>query len=166
MTAKSSHHQIHFKLYRGKCSEDVPVLAKAVEFFISELLYARKKKYNLNVEITFKPNAIISGHDLCDGITFSKYSKGIEWYVIQLNNDVPFLELLSTLAHEVVHVIQFATGRLKNDTLTWKWQNVDYGEDPYTGDEDVDCKLPWEYDAYCKEIDLVRKFVKQYYSNW
>jgi hypothetical protein len=82
-----------------------------------------------------------------------------------LNDNVPFLELLSTLAHETVHVVQFATGRLRIEDEDWIWEGKNYGPKPYIGEE-VDNQLPWEYDAYSKEPELARKFVKQYYSIW
>ena len=88
------------------------------------------------------------------------------WYYVHLNNNVPFLELLSTLAHELVHVVQFATGRLENEE-NWIWEGTDYGDNPYQNDAELDsANLPWEYEAHTKEIVLAKKFVKQYYSNW
>ena len=46
----------------------------------------------------------------------------------------------------------------------WIWDGVNKGK-AYKGTE-VDNQLPWEYDAYSKEIELSRKFVKKFYSNW
>lgn len=42
----------------------------------------------------------------------------------RLNDNVPFLELLSTLAHETVHVVQFLTGRLRIEDEDWIWEGI------------------------------------------
>lgn len=168
MTSKNvSRHTIDVKTFRDRRKSDVPTLLNAVEFFLDELLKRCTIAYKLNIKVTLK-NGPVKGDDksLNDGLAWEHESgTGVKWFHIHLNDNVPFLELLSTLAHETVHVVQFATGRLRIEDDDWIWEGKNYGPKPYIGKE-VDNQLPWEYDAYSKEPELARKFVKQYYSIW
>lgn len=161
-------HNIVFQFTKNKMKEEIPVIREAVEFFLDELFKRCTIDYRLNVRISFRAGHVKAGKTFNEGLAWEQEEDGVKWYVVQLNMHVPFLELLSTLAHELVHVTQFATRRLviTDDDEEWIWEGVNYGVDPYTGKEDVDTRLPWEYDAYSKETDLARKFVKKFYSNW
>lgn len=163
-TKKKRKHKIIIKSYRNKRLEEVPILYDAIEFFLDELLKRCTIEYKINLLVTLRNGIVIAddgSHNV--GIASEKTIKGKNWYTIDVSNDVPFLELLSTIAHETVHVIQYATGRLKNE-YDWIWDGANYGPNPYTG-KSIDNKLPWEYDAYTKETELSRKFVKFYYLN-
>ena len=71
-------------------------------------------------------------------------------FLILLEKSLDELSLLYTLAHEMVHVWQFATGRLKHMADGgWKYQGKKYSSDtPYI-------ERPWEGEAYEKEQELV-----------
>lgn len=169
MTPKKPRHQLEIKTFRNRHASDVPTLLNAMEFFLDELLKRCTIAYKLNIKITFKGGPLKLDEDatIIDGLAWEhETGTGDKWFHIQLNSDVPFLELLSTLAHETVHVVQFATGRLRTTDDDWCWDGKSFGSEPYTGIEEVDNQLPWEYDAYSKEVELARKFVKQYYSIW
>ena len=168
MTSKNvSRHTIDVKTFRDRRKSDVPTLLNAVDFFLDELLKRCTIAYKLNIKVTLK-NGPVRGDDksLNDGLAWEHESgTGVKWFHIHLNDNVPFLELLSTLAHETVHVVQFATGRLRIEDEDWIWEGKNYGPKPYIGEE-VDNQLPWEYDAYSKEPELARKFVILGYSIW
>lgn len=167
MTVKNVSHTIEVKTYRNKHDSDIPTLLNAMDFYLDELFKRCRIDYKLNIKVTLKNGPFI-GDDksLNDGLAWQHETRaGIKWFHIHVNGSVPFLELLSTLAHETVHVVQLATGRLRTED-NWIWEGKDYGPAPYTGKDEVDNALPWEYDAYSKEVELARKFVKQYYSIW
>lgn len=165
MTSKKSQHNIQIKSYRNRRVEEFPILLRAMEFFLDELLKRCTLEYKLNLKVSLRNGPVLDDDGIeNEGLAWEHKIKDETWYTIHLNNDSPFLELLSTLAHESVHVVQFATGRLKFNG-EWIWDGVSYGEEPYR-DTDLDTKLPWEYDAYSKEIELSRKFIKKFYSNW
>lgn len=165
---KTTRHNIEISTFRNRYESDIATLLNAVDFFLDELLKRCTIEYKLNIKVKLKPGPLkAEDKSLNDGLAWEhETGTGVKWFNIHLNDSVPFLELLSTLAHEIVHVVQFATGRLRTDDENWIWEGKKFGNSPYTGDEEVDNQLPWEYDAYCKEIDLARKFVKQYYSIW
>ena len=166
MTDTDSKHYISFKFPRSKRREEADVLMNAANFFLDELLKRCTIDYSLNIKISLKTGYCHVDGSENEGLAWSRMINETRWYYVHLNNNVPFLELLSTLAHELVHVVQFATGRLKNEE-NWIWDGMDYGENPYQNDAELDsANLPWEYEAHTKEIVLAKKFVKQYYSNW
>lgn len=81
-----------------------------------------------------------------------------------LNNT---LEVVSTIAHELIHAKQYITNDLRvDDDSNWFWKGKLYGKNPYTGDDEVDSQLPWEYHAYGNDVKLAKKFTANYYNNW
>jgi hypothetical protein len=69
--------------------------------------------------------------------------------------------MLRTLAHELVHVKQYAHGVLKDlddtkDKFIWKGKNRNYGVNPLQY-----YKTPWEMEAFSLEIGLVGIFLQE-----
>lgn len=67
--------------------------------------------------------------------------------------------LLTTLAHELVHLKQFARGELKNfsvDAYKWKGELVDIPESKAKY-----VKTPWEQEAYSREKELYDVFLDE-----
>ncbi len=161
-----TRHNIRIKSYRNKRIEETAILKDAIQFFLDDLLKRCTLDHKVNVELHLKKGKEIHSSDgsksagLCGCYLYGK----VVWYTIEVGVDVPFLEMLSTIAHESVHIAQYVTGRLNSEN-EFVWDGIPYGEEPYTGTE-LDSKLPWEYDAYSKEPELAKKFVKKYYSNW
>lgn len=77
-----------------------------------------------------------------------------------INKDLSNYDIVSTAAHEMVHVWQYATGKFKNyldgndyfDGRLYK-RNLSYD------------KRPWEKEAYKMETRLVRKWIKHIKKN-
>lgn len=71
--------------------------------------------------------------------------------------------MLTTLAHELVHLKQFAKGELKNhsvDAYKWKGELVDIPES-----EAKYLKTPWETEAYTREKELCEAFIDDLYKS-
>ena len=115
MTNTDSKHYISFKFPRSKRREEADILLSAANFFLDELLKRCTIDYSLNIKISLKTGYCHADGSENEGLAWSRMINETRWYYVHLNNNVPFLELLSTLAHELVHVVQFATGRLKNE---------------------------------------------------
>lgn len=166
MTTNNSPHEIEIKCFRNKRLEDVPLLYEAAYFFLEELLKNYKRVYPVNVKVKLSNGTVVAEDgSLNDGTVIRELANGIVTYTIELSNQLPFFELVSTIAHEMTHVVQFERGYLTFQGDNWIWKGTDYGTNPYKV-KNVDKELPWEYDAVCKEISLTRKFVKKHLSNW
>lgn len=61
-------------------------------------------------------------------------------------------EMLKTLAHEMVHVLQYARGELNEEMTYWRGRKVNSDEIPYF-------EQPWEIEAESKGIQLYEAFL-------
>lgn len=90
---------------------------------------------------------------------------GQAWYCkdkhlaeIELNGKLSECALIVTLAHEMVHISQFADERLQHDEGgNWVWEDVNYGSKIPTAGKKY-YKLPWETEAWTLQTDLSLKY--------
>jgi hypothetical protein len=77
-------------------------------------------------------------------------------FTITVNSKVGYRSMLLTLAHEMVHVKQYATGELRDSlrgpTLN-RWMNK-----PYDSNVTDYWDQPWEIEAYGREYGLYLRF--------
>lgn len=73
---------------------------------------------------------------------------------IEIDADLSQRRVLQTIAHELVHVRQYATGHLKeyNRNCDVKWKGERFEEKQTSGDEYW--FTPWEIEAYGVEVGL------------
>ena len=123
------------------------LLLEASKFY-SEQLDMEK---DIVVRYNFKmPNKF----EIYHGLAYqNKKNKHIYQIVIMMNHNK--YSLLSTLAHEMIHVKQMANGELRIDEKTKRkyWKDVDHTYTKYS-------KQPWEKEAFDNEAKLARKFMK------
>ena len=72
-------------------------------------------------------------------------------FEIEVDRKLGTLAMASTIAHELVHVKQYARREIDGYNMAWKKQPVPEGT-PYA-------ELPWEIEAYQMEKDLLQKMV-------
>jgi hypothetical protein len=76
-------------------------------------------------------------------------------FELELNRENNTKTTLFNLAHELVHVKQFALRELNEEQTTWHGKHYD--------DDKIDYwDLPWEIDAYGRERGLYTRFVQKY----
>jgi hypothetical protein len=141
------------------------ILKKAARFYVSELLGPKlASKIKLDIELDLE----MSDKGNCCPDTDGKYPKE---FTIQLKKDKQ-KEMLQALAHESVHLAQYAKGRLGHKfdcskvtadsnpnqidiDLIWegKFWKPKGNEDPYWS-------APWEREAYGLEYDLYLRFIR------
>lgn len=121
-----------------------------VRFYIESLIHelGMGKMRKPEILVKFRTNAG-GAFGLCDG------AKG-EYAVIHIARTCPvtqrklgFLEMMQTLAHEMVHARQFIRGELKNE-CGWAWKGRK--ADGYNYDNQ-----PWEKEAFRLEKKLFMK---------
>ncbi len=124
----------------------IDYVRSASEFFIDHLI-TPKLSDRLDIKIVLKKISEADG--LC--IKQDKYK-----YLIELNKNLNFENLLITLAHEIVHVKQYVTMELKvwnilgKDVDVWRgrrFRNLNYDDQP------------WEMEATDLEVYLFQDFV-------
>jgi len=134
-----------------KISEDELIFAVNV---MSKQLMSGQLLKHLFIDIIFGP--ISKFHGLCD--TNENNSGKFRDFDIYIRNSMSRKNQLCTLAHELVHVKQYATGELnpyiKNKKyLQWKKSVVDLDTVNYWD-------LPWEIEAHGKEPGLYNHYLR------
>ena len=129
------------------------------DFCIQKLM---PKMNNLEIEINIKSFGKDSNYGYCmptDDVSFPRE------FEIEINKTLKLRRLLETVAHEMVHVKQFARGELYESTRLSKhrWQGKWVNKDPEYWDR------PWEIEAHGREVGLFVRWAEQEnlaHQNW
>lgn len=125
-----------------------PVIKCATLFYADEL-FSKKMLENLCVRIQFIKKLDVFGYAFVDNIINTGKPRQ---FIIQLNPHIGARNILATLAHEMVHIKQFAYCETDEALSKWKGKKVD--------SENVDYyDHPWEIEAHGMEVGLFTKFV-------
>ncbi len=73
-------------------------------------------------------------------------------FTIRVHPNLSKRKYLLTLAHEMSHVKQYASGELRDGVKTTRWRGEVYETEPSYFDS------PWEIDAYGRELGLYLRF--------
>lgn len=134
-------------------------LEKAARFFASHLLHSRTiPKIVLDIEV-------VKTLDVMGECVNEDDTKNPRWFTINLRRQADIEEMIKTLAHEMVHVKQYAKNELAKHMRVarggfsigtkWngEWWNPGKKEDAYWD-------APWEIEAYGREVGLYHKWVE------
>ena len=138
--------------YTGKpVRVSLPEYAYATDWILSKLI-SKKLKKHLSIEISLRKIKGLNGQT--EVVDDRKYPRD---FIVTINPYLSRKSQLSTLAHELVHVKQFANGELIceiNGTLQkWKDEYIDHAEVNYYD-------LPWEIEAWGREHGLYMRYIK------
>lgn len=112
----------------------------AVYYFINKLL---PRKKNLIVDVNICNTLIDGAVGFCEMVDKKEY-------IIQLHNRGNLFDYLYFLAHEMVHVKQYAKGELNSKG---EWKGEDMRHVGYLSQ-------PWEKEAFKLEIPLAKDYIK------
>ena len=120
---------------------------ECLDFFRQHLFKNRKRlnKY-VNVEVKFKKNLGADGFCDVENDETEKYRD----FIVSLDKNLSRSAIVETIAHELVHVYQFATDKFRytaNGNYRWKGKMLD-GDTPYFN-------RPWEIEAFDLEETLL-----------
>lgn len=123
-----------------------PYVKRAALFYAKELL-SDKMADNISVKIKFNEKMDAMGYAHVVECNESNKPREFEIEVFSL---MSAKDILKTVAHEMVHVKQFAYGETNESLTRWKGQ-LQTGDDYWLS--------PWEVEAHGMEIGLFAKFV-------
>ena len=128
---------------------------QAVRFYGRQLL-SENLYHKLTVTISFeKFNPKINEYAYCEWEFDNHRSKD---YVITIDKNLSKRNMLVALAHEMIHVKQYARGELKDylrvNKSKWKGEIIDPQEVDYWDQ-------PWEIEAHGYESGLFTKFARE-----
>ena len=150
---------------RGAKNRTMAANLKLAATYYGYVLFSRQMLPFISLDIRIKKSLGYNG--LCGPVDPAKPRE----FEIELKQ-MPRMNLLVTLAHEMVHCKQFAYGELK-DVLVKKqlrtfWRGQDYHDVDYWDH-------PWEFEAFGLETSLAAKFLRdtnlylyfgQRYKDW
>jgi hypothetical protein len=121
---------------------------KALYYYASQLFTPQKRRH-LSVEVQYKrKKSFIHGEVSVDD--YNVLGMPISFVIeIYRNNEA---EMLKTLAHEMVHVLQYARGELNEQMTVWRGRKVNSDEMPYE-------EQPWEIEAETNGLKLYESFI-------
>lgn len=138
------------------------MIAEATHFFAEQLLGKRLAKHIvLEIELVNKLDVVGECINEDD-------HKNPRYFTINLKRQKDIEEMIKTLAHEMVHVKQYARNELGKDLIaskngTFKLSTRWKGEPWSPGrNEDAYYDSPWEIEAYGREVGLYAKYVRWY----
>ena len=124
----------------------------AMNFFRAELFKrSPRMEHNLFIDIKLKSKLDADGWCYVEDDDARPRE-----FMIVLNKDIKSIELLTTLAHEMVHVWQYASGKLRQ----YADGSYRYSKQKYEADTPY-LRRPWEGEAYEKEQTLVNLWLNR-----
>ena len=134
--------------FENKCAKyRKTAIVDAVMFATKTLMPRIRKPVYINIRTI---------HKLTEkqGVYGDCMDEGDREFTIRIDVSLPLNEMISTIIHEMVHVQQYLTGKLK-----YKWVNeVVFEKNVYNWDMDYETR-PWEIEAHAKE-----KKIKELYD--
>lgn len=128
-----------------------PYYRQALEYFATKLFTPQMKRH-IEVNVVFRKN-LGALHGIVTVEDYNVLGCPRE-FTIEVARDDPKEEILKTLAHEMVHVRQYARNEL-NETMTlWRGRRVNSDELPYR-------EQPWEVEAF----ELGDRLAEEYMNN-
>lgn len=133
--------------FNNSCSKHKQtVINAAIDFAFVQLMPRVRKPVYININTVRK---------LADkqGVYGDCMDEGDREFTIRIDVSLPLDQMIATVLHEMVHVQQYITGKLKYKWVheVW-WDKVVYDWDMKYDDR------PWEIDAHAKEKQLKELF--------
>lgn len=130
----------------GRSKERREMIEAAAEFYCEELRLS-KSKFAVQIDL-------VPGFLKASGMRGATIDLGEKFLSVALDSRLPVEESLSTLAHEMIHVKQYALGQLRHGedgSTHWLGKPVVVGH--YYDS-------PWEIEAFSRERVLANKIGK------
>jgi hypothetical protein len=132
---------------------DLDEISDAAKFF-GKILLGYKLAANIDLEIKIDPN-----FEWLGGCYPDDDSRFPRFFVITLNPSSIEDDMIQTLAHEMVHLRQFARRQavISGDIAIWNGERYKIFEHDETTESYR--SMPWEEEAFSKELELYKKWL-------
>ena len=146
------------KFYNAKHIDYTNInILKSLSEFILNKFFTKAKQQKLNIVVTFKKNLFDKTNQYANCIWEDEHYRPFD-FTIQIDPDQKIQLLLNSLAHELVHVKQWAKGefyQLQRETNVYKFNGQRWDTDK------VDYwDTPWEIEAHGRAIGLVVQWAR------
>lgn len=150
--------QLSFRRKSSKVNRKIT--RELIEFCADQLLTPRLSQ-NIHITVTYLPNILAGKHRSYGWVT--KDGPPPRNFSIACDDGLSIQMTLRTLAHEMVHVRQYATGQLIDYTRwedRYRWKGKRFRWNPNCSRKEYKTKYPDEREALRLEKVLWRKFLK------
>jgi hypothetical protein len=120
---------------------------KRAAIFYAESLMSKSMLENIHLTIKFDPKLEVCGYASVEEYNFCGNPRE---FLVEINPHIGAREILDTLAHEMVHVKQYAYSETNERLTRWKGEKISEELDYYD--------QPWEIEAYGMAVGLFTKF--------
>jgi hypothetical protein len=122
--------------------------------FMSAILMPKRLLNKIELDIEFE---VVPG---CKGTTeYIDTNDRPRMFKVTINPNMSKRNQLLTLAHELVHVKQYARGEMK-EFLNKEPAAMKWGKDIYYHEQHDYFELPWEIEAYGREVGLYSRYIE------
>lgn len=128
-----------------------PFVEDAASFFAKELIPNTKLRNNCFTTIRFDAKLKEYGYASVEEYNTRKQPRQ---FLIEIHPGIGVKNILSTLAHEMVHIKQYIYGETNDQLSVWCGKEFDSDKINYWDH-------PWEIDAHGREVGLFTKYVVQ-----
>lgn len=139
---------------RGAKNPDLTRIIKLATNFYANALMSKRLVSKLNIQIFIHDNLKAGGFCFCEDD--GRSPKG---FTIEIARSKRQLQMIKVLAHEMIHVKQYAKNEMRDTSLKKRsvtyWQGETYYETMYWD-------RPWEIEAYGLENGLLVKFLAEH----
>ena len=136
------------RIYNCPDEDFKPYVERAVHFFAKELITSTKLRNNCSIKVKFDDT--IKDYGSCFVEDYNTRKQPRE-FTIEVHPGIGAFHIMETLAHEMVHVKQFAYQETNDSLSVWKGMRVDSDSMDYYDH-------PWEVEAYGMDTTLLAKF--------
>jgi hypothetical protein len=145
---------VRIKITGKHRSLDSKVLRSALQWYARDLMPQLTTKVSIELNIVHN---LINKENMDAGVTWLGKPDRPRKFVMEVDSRLGKRRTLEILAHEMVHVKQFATGELIDNPSckTVKWQ----GKRVSVRDDDGYWTLPWELEAYGRAPGLYARLM-------
>ena len=140
------HMEISISGIRSK--REKALIEDAVDFYLHKLL-PRRLINNIAIDLTFRKKLDDGADGYCSVVGYNTQRRAREFDVEVQNNPSQRYKLM-TLAHECVHIKQYAMNEIDEHMYTWKGVRVPKSLDYWDS--------PWEIEAHGREKGLYIRF--------
>jgi len=154
MTVRSSLRELNMEInvtgFANKQSKRF--ITEAVMFYMKRLVKRHLLK-GFIINVSIRKNVDQGNEGYCEIIDWNAHNKPREFLIV-VKKCESLRKTLMTIAHECVHVKQFAIGELSENQSSWRGKHIK---------DDIEYwESPWEIEAFGRERGLYTLFCERY----
>jgi hypothetical protein len=140
---------MNLKIVKCPDKDFKPYIISAVQFYGKHLIPSKRLRENISITIKFNSKLNYWGLAYID--EFDLHPNRPREFVVEIHPWLGAALILKTLAHEMVHIKQYAKCEINDSLSKWKGQRIDSDNLDYYSH-------PWEMEAYSMEVGLFTKY--------